>query len=72
MAPKIAQKSRSSFGIALRCLLRLSKSYNCDWSTFVTAFKKLFCSQKTACYVQVDSQVSAKKMKPKGFVIMPC
>ena len=40
--------------------MRLHESYKNDWSTFVSAFKKEFSSQKTLHYAQVEAQALTK------------
>ena len=47
--------------VAIRWFLRLHESYKNDWSAFVSAFKKQFSSQKTACFAQVESQAFRRK-----------
>ena len=52
-------------GIAVNWFLRLHDSYKNDCSSFVSALKKQFFSQKTAFYAQEGAQdFIKKKLKP--------
>ena len=58
---KMAYKQCAVSEVALAWFLRLHEIHKSDRSSFVSAFKKEFPSEKTADHAQVEAQVSKMK-----------